>query len=113
MASVEQCEAALAELAARLDEYPHEQRRSHIPDRTLELVLLDLGIAYQARLHDGRLVDITQSWGGPKADVALTLTSDDLIDLTDKRLTFSHAWATGRLRLDAGWRDLLRLRKLM
>lgn len=113
MASLEQCEAALQELAARLDGYPHEQRRSHIPDRTLELVLLDLGVAYRGRLHDGRLVDITQSWGGPKADVALTMTSDDLIDLTEKRLTFSHAWATGRLRLDAGWRDLLRLRKLM
>lgn len=112
MASVEQCEAALAVLAARLDEYPHEQRRDRIPDRTIELTLLDLDVTFRGRLHDGQLVDIVQE-RGPKPNIRLTMNSDDLIDLTDKRLAFSHAWATGRLHLDAGLRDLLRLRKLM
>jgi hypothetical protein len=112
MASVEQCEAALAVLAARLDEYPHEQRRQHIPDRTVELTLLDLDVTFRGRLHDGQLVDITRG-RGEKPNIRLTMSSDDLIDLTDKRLAFSHAWATGRLHLDAGLRDLLRLRKLM
>jgi hypothetical protein len=41
------------------------------------------------------------------------MNSDDLIELTDKRLHFSHAWATGRLHLDASLRDLLRLRGLL
>lgn len=112
MASVEQCEAALAELAARLDQYPHEQRREHIPDRTVELTLLDLDVTFRGRLHDGQLVGITQG-RGDKPNIRLTMNSDDLIDLTDKRMTFSHAWATGRLHLDAGLRDLLRLRRLM
>lgn len=112
MASVEQCEAALAVLAARLDEYPHEQRRENIPDRTVELTLLDLDVTFRARLHDGQLVDIEQG-RGPRANIRLTMNSDDLVDLTDKRLAFSHAWATGRLHLDASLRDLLRLRKLM
>lgn len=112
MASVEQCEAALAELARRLDGYPHEARRDGIPDRTVELTLLDLDVTFRGRLHDGQLVDIEQA-SGPKPNIRLTMTSDDLIDLTDKRLQFSHAWATGRLHLDASFRDLLRLRKLM
>lgn len=112
MASVEQCEAALAELARRLDEYPHETRRNNIPDRTIELAVLDLDVNFRARLHDGRLVDIEEA-SGPKPNIRLTMNSDDLIELTDKRLQFSHAWATGRLHLDASLRDLLRLRNLM
>lgn len=112
MASVEQCEAALAELADRLDGYPHQQRRDNIPDRTVELTLLDLDVSFNGRLHDGQLVDITRG-SIPKPNIRLIMDSDDLIDLTDRRLAFSHAWATGRLHLDAGLRDLLRLRKLM
>ena len=112
MASVEQCEAALAELARRLDEYPHEARRERIPDRTVELTLLDLDVSFNARLHDGQLVDIVQG-AIRKPNIRLTMNSDDLIDLTDKRLRFTQAWATGRIHLDASFRDLLRLRGLM
>lgn len=112
MASVEQCEEALAELARRLEEYPHEMRRDGIPDRTVELTLLDLDVTFRARLHDGQLVDIEQG-AVSKPNIRLTMNSDDLIELTDKRLKFSHAWATGRLHLDASIRDLLRLRSLM
>jgi hypothetical protein len=41
------------------------------------------------------------------------MNSDDLIELTERRLRFTHAWASGRLHLDASLRDLLRLRGLM
>lgn len=112
MASVEQCEAALAELANRLEEYPHEDRRERIPDRTVELALLDLDVSFVGRLHDGQLVDIRQG-ALDKPNIRLTMNSDDLIELTDRRLRFTHAWATGRLHLDASLRDLLRLRSLM
>ncbi len=112
MASVEQCEAALAELARRLDEYPHEARRERIPDRTVELALLDLDVSFNARLHDGQLVQICRG-AIKRPNIRLTMTSDDLIELTDKRLRFTHAWATGRVHLDASLRDLLRLRGLM
>ena len=114
MASVEQCEAAIAELTDRLHGYPHEVRRDNIPDRTVELTLLDLDVTFRGRLHDGELVDIERVTApGPKPNIRLTMNSDDLIDLTDKSLRFSHAWATGRIHLDASLRDLLRLRKLM
>ncbi len=112
MASVEQCEAALAVLARRLDEYPHEARRERIPDRSVELALLDLDVSFHGRLHDGRLVDITRG-SLPKPNIRLTMSSDDLIELTDKRLRFTQAWASGRIHLDAGLRDLLRMRSLM
>lgn len=112
MASVEQCEAALLELARRLDEYPHEARRDRIPDRTVELALLDLDVSFHAHLRDGQLVDIQQG-SIHKPNIRLTMSSDDLMDLTDKRLRFTQAWASGRIHLDASLRDLLRLRSLI
>lgn len=112
MATVAQCEVALAELARRLDEYPHETRRDKIPDRTVELALLDLDVCFTARLHDGQLIDICRG-SLTKPNIRLTMTSDDLLDLTDKRIRFTQAWASGRIHLDASLRDLLRLRALM
>ena len=41
------------------------------------------------------------------------MKSDDLIALTDGKLNFAAAWATGRVKLEAGLRDLLRLRKIL
>jgi len=49
----------------------------------------------------------------PKADIRLTMSSDDLVAMTDGRLHFGSAWATGRVKLEAGLRDLLRLRKIL
>ncbi|KDN82466.1 hypothetical protein KCH_57590 [Kitasatospora cheerisanensis KCTC 2395] len=48
-----------------------------------------------------------------KADIRLTTTGDDLVALVDGRLPFPTAWATGRLKLDASFLDLLRLRSLL
>lgn len=112
MASVEQCAAALDVLAHRLEQYPHDRRREEIPDRTVELTLLDLDVSFVGRLHDGQLVGIEQG-SLSKPNIRLTMNSDDLIELTEQTLRFSHAWATGRLHLDASLRDLLRLRSLL
>jgi putative sterol carrier protein len=49
----------------------------------------------------------------PKADIRLTMNSDDLLALTDGQLNFGSAWASGRVKLEAGLRDLLRLRKIL
>lgn len=113
MAAVEQCEQALAELADRLHAFPEDDRSHKIPDRTIHLVLLDLDVVFVARLHEGSLVDIHQERPRERPQIRLTMNSDDLIDLTERRLAFAHAWATGRLHLDASLRDLLRLRLLM
>jgi hypothetical protein len=41
------------------------------------------------------------------------MTSDDLVALVSGRLSFAPAWATGRVKLEAGLRDLLRLKSLL
>lgn len=114
MASPDECRAALDELAARLSTVDAAHREKTIPDRTLALHLLDLDMVYAGVLHKGELIDIARADPhAPKADIRLSMSSDDLVALTEKRMSFPHAWATGKVRLDASIRDLLRLRSLM
>ena len=113
VASLDDCREVVHELADKLGTVDPDARKKHIPDRTLQLTLLDLDVSFRGRLHDGELIDIQESEDTSKPNVRLVMTSDDLIALTNGELNFAHAWATGRIRLDASLRDLLRLRKLM
>jgi putative sterol carrier protein len=111
MASIEECSESIAELAARLSRYDSGNRQKKIPDRTLSLHIMDHDILYQGCLHQGELVDIEViEPGGKRADIRISMTSDDLLALTAGQLHFAHAWATGKVRIDASLRDLLRLR---
>jgi hypothetical protein len=85
-------------------------------DRSLSCRLTDLDEVVLGRLTSGSVRDLHVLPHGPavpQADIRLTMTSDDLVALTDGRLHFGQAWATGRVKLEAGLRDLLRLRKLL
>jgi putative sterol carrier protein len=112
MASVEQCRAALHEIARRLGDVDEEIRQRHAFDRTLSCLIRDLDVVFSARVRDGLLEDITTE-GQPTAQVRLSTSSEDLLDLVDGRLSVASAWAHGRLRIEAGVRDLLRLRSLL
>ncbi|HVB27104.1 MAG TPA: SCP2 sterol-binding domain-containing protein [Mycobacteriales bacterium] len=112
MATRAQCEAALAVLASRLTGVDDETRRRHALDRTLACRVEDLDLTFVGELHDGRL-DEVRVGDGDGAQIRLALTSDDLVELTDGRLNFAHAWARGRVRIDASVLDLLRLRSLL
>lgn len=113
MATYDECSAALNTLAARLSAVDAAARRKHVPDRTVQLDLLDLDASFRGRLADGDLVDIEPGPCPKKPNIRLIMNSNDLVDLTEGRLHFAHGWATGRIRLDASLRDLLRLRALM
>jgi hypothetical protein len=85
-------------------------------DRSLSCRLTDLQQVVLGRLREGAVQDVHPVPDGPsvpKADIRLTMTSDDLVALTDGRLSFGPAWASGRVKLEAGFRDLLKLRKLL
>ena len=114
MASLDDCRAALDELNQRLSAVDKQHRESKIPDRTLSLHLLDHDVMFRGTLHKGELINITEGEPeGPKSDIRLTMSSDDLVAMTNREQSFAHAWATGRVRLDASFRDLLRLRALL
>ncbi len=111
MATKERCEAALRNLAARLDGLDPHTRRKHAPDRSITCRFPDLGTSFSGWLHEGALRDIAEG-GLPNAQIKLTMTSDDLLAVTEGRLAFPTAWATGRLKIEASLLDLLRLRSL-
>ncbi|MGZ4506891.1 MAG: alkyl sulfatase C-terminal domain-containing protein [Blastococcus sp.] len=85
-------------------------------DRSLSCRLTDLDEVVMGRLSTGAVRDLHVLPHGPevpKADIRLTMSSDDLVALTDGDLHFGKAWASGRVKLEAGLRDLLRLRKII
>lgn len=110
MATVEQCEEALQTLAGRLAASDRSRQKIGF-DRTLSCTIRDLNVIFAGRLKDGQLINIEQSTNG-SAQVRLTMSSDDLVALVDGRLKMAAAWATGRVKVDAGVRDLLRLRSI-
>ena len=112
MASVEQCEAALRELAAMLAAVDADKRRQHAVDRTLSCWVSDLKECFTARLGADGLTGIERG-GQHDGQIRLKVTSDDLVALTRGELGFPAAWATGRVKVDASIGDLLRLRALI
>jgi putative sterol carrier protein len=73
--------------------------------------LPDLGVVFAGRLNHGELTDIRRV-DDPKAQVRMTMSSDDLLSMVAGELPMGSAWATGRVKIDAGVRDLLRLRSI-
>lgn len=85
-------------------------------DRSLSCRLTDLDTVVLGRLSSGTVHDLTavpDGAGVPKADIRLTMSSEDLLALTRGELSFGSAWASGRIRFEAGLRDMLRLRALL
>ena len=112
MATMEQCMSALQGILGDLAANPAAAGM----DRSLSCRFPDLGQVATGRLRDGAVHDLRSEPDGPsvpKADIRFTMNSEDLLALTDGRLSFGPAWASGRIKLDAGFRDLLRLRKLL
>ena len=112
MATLEQCMTALEDFVGTLAAADGARGL----DRSVSCRLTDLGQVVQGRLATGAVHDMTAVPDGPavpKADIRLTMSSDDLLALTDGRLSFTPAWASGRVKLEAGLRDMLRLRSLL
>lgn len=112
MATIDQCRAALEDLASRLHTVDEDDRRHHAFDRSLSCTVPDLEVTFSGALEDGHLVGITTD-PAPKAQIRLTASSDDLLALTSGDLNFAQAWLSGRVKVEAGVRDLLKLRSML
>ncbi|MEV0728228.1 MULTISPECIES: alkyl sulfatase C-terminal domain-containing protein [Polymorphospora] len=112
MATVDECRQALHDLAARLAANAAKVRDRVDLDRTLACRITDLGTAFHGRLTDGHLVDLADG-DDPKAKVALTTSSDDLIALVRGDLDVAKALGARRISINANPFDLLKLRKLL
>lgn len=111
MASVEQCRAALEQLVSGLGTSSSAQQRTQSFDRTISCHVPDLGVTFSGRLSNGEVSGLTTD-PAPRAQIRLTVASDDLVALTGGRLTAGDAWRTGRLKVSAGMMDLLKLKSM-
>jgi hypothetical protein len=112
VATMDQCMKALKGILGDIAAHPAAAGL----DRSLSCRLTDLHQVVQGRLNAGSVRDLHAVPDGPevpKADIRLTMSSDDLVALTEGQLNFGAAWATGKVKLEAGLRDLLRLRKIL
>ena len=112
MATQEECLAAILIVVERFNAHDAGRRRQRIPDRSVACTVLDLDTTYAGRLDHGFVVDVARS-RTHSADLRMLCTSDDLVAMVAGELRFSHALSSGRVRLDASIRDVLRLRALM
>ncbi|MDO3704318.1 SCP2 sterol-binding domain-containing protein [Micromonospora sp. C28SCA-DRY-2] len=112
MASVDECRQALQDLADRLDRNAETVRERVDLDRTLACRITDLDTAFHGRIADGRLVEMTDG-DDPKAKIALSTSSDDLVALVRGELDVTRAVASRRVSIKASPFDLMKLRKLL
>ncbi|MFE5661831.1 SCP2 sterol-binding domain-containing protein [Streptomyces sp. NPDC056517] len=115
MATITECRDALDTLSDNLARADGDVRGATALDRTLSCHITDLGTTFTGRLTDGRIKVESTVTGPPpaKAQIRLAMTGDDLVAMVGGDLNFAKAWASGRVRLEAGFRDLLRLRSLL
>ncbi|MFJ3928167.1 SCP2 sterol-binding domain-containing protein [Streptomyces sp. NPDC090022] len=115
MATIEECRAALDQLSDNLARADGDVRGAAALDRTLSCHITDLDRTFTGRLEGGRIHVAGLAAGPPatKAEIRLAMTGDDLVAMVAGQLNFAKAWAGGRVRLEAGFRDLLRLRSLL
>lgn len=112
MATVDEVEKVLDGLLLRVGELD-AGTRSVLPDRrTIEARCPDLELVRYARWHDGVLIPLDEP-PPRRADIRVSVRSDDLVAIASGDLPFGRAYAANRLRLDASMTDLLRLRALL
>lgn len=109
MATVEECEQALRQLSATM---AGAGSSADGLDRSVSCRVRDLDVVFTGRLRDGTLRDVVQGETA-KADIRLTTSSADLLRLVEGSLGFTTAWSSGRLKVDASFFDLLKLRKML
>ncbi|MFJ1648462.1 SCP2 sterol-binding domain-containing protein [Streptomyces sp. NPDC088258] len=115
MVTKEECRDALDTLSDNLARADGKVRDAAGFDRSLSCHITDLDVTFTGRLTDGR-IEVADTVSGPppeKAQIRLAMAGDDLVALVDGELNFARAWGSGRVRLEAGFRDLLRLRSLL
>jgi hypothetical protein len=111
MATAGECREALERIADRLAADPEAARRVDL-DRSFACHITDLQISFHGRIARGTIVDLADG-DDPAAHLRLTLASDDLLALVAGELHFASAWASGRVSVKAGLRDLFKLRQLL
>ncbi|MCA1832045.1 MAG: SCP2 sterol-binding domain-containing protein [Actinomycetota bacterium] len=81
-------------------------------ERIIVAAITDLELYYRGTFSGGRVGGFERDDDASGANVLITVSSDDLVALSEGRLSPVFAFLTGKLRVDANARDMLLLRQL-
>ncbi len=112
MASVEEVEVVLRDLLGRLENVDETTRALLPSKRTIEARCPDLDLIRFALWERGRIKPLDEL-PNTRPDIRISVRSDDLLAIASGELSFSGAYTSSRVRLDASMSDLLRLRALL
>ena len=115
MATLAECRSALDRLSGNLEGADGDVRGAAALDRSLSCHIRDLDVTFTGRLTNGR-IQVVDTLDGPpreRAQIRLAMNGDDLLAMVDGELNFAKAWGAGRVRLEAGLRDLLKLKSML
>ena len=113
MHTAEECQQALQKLAKRLSELTPQERQEYFGNRTISVTVSDLDVTFVTVLGDGDDLVRVAGPDEPKADMRLTATSDLVMSLSQQPMNVARAWVTGKVKIEAGMKDLMRLRRLL
>jgi hypothetical protein len=114
MATAEECQQAFEKLISRLSELDPKDRDAFFTGRSFSCQVPDLNVTYVTRFGPQGADPVhLAAPGEPQADVRLTASSDTVVELAGNLSAFPRAWVTGKVKVQASMRDLLRLRKLL
>jgi hypothetical protein len=115
VATKRQVEAKLRELIGRLDAADEgvEALARALPERkVIEVQVPDLGETYWAELAAGRMGKLQR--GVPLgADIRVRADSDELVQMVDGKRSLFSSYIGGRVKVEASFADLMRLRRLV
>lgn len=113
VASAADVDKTLRDLVRRLNDAEiNDEAQMPEGSRTLVVAIRDLDITYTCLFANGRIEKLRKIEATGDEDARITVSSDDLIALASGKMGVGGALLTGRLRIDAGMRDLLMLRQL-
>jgi hypothetical protein len=115
VATKRQVESKLRELIKKLDQTEQGvEALSHaLPERrVIEVYVSDLEATFWTELTDGRMGALRRGESEDEPDMRLEVESDDLIDIIDGRRSMFSSYVAGRMKVEASFSDIMRLRRL-
>lgn len=114
MATAEECRQALEKLTNQIVDMDPRDREAFLADRELSCTVTDLGVTFLTHIRPDGASAVTVANGSDEpAQVRFSVKSDDLVAIADDPSLFIRSWLTGRLKVQASFSDLLRLRKII
>ena len=114
MATAEECREAFEKLTGGLAELDPKDRDAFFSGRSFSCHVSDLDVTFVTRFGPSGADPVREAGTAePPANVRLTASSDVVLELADDVGAFPRAWLSGRVKVHASMRDLLRLRKLL